>query len=59
MTGRQIWCLEMLMNGRIKKYWRPCVMCKLTKHDAVREASRWRAKNPHDQFRVVKYVAAT
>ena len=53
---RVAWHIEML--GDTHQGWMTCVGCGLSR-DAGREALRvWRARNPYQSFRLVRYVPA-
>jgi len=52
---RHLWIVE-LWNKDCKR-WEPTVGAHLSRRDARREMEYdWRYNNPHDKFRVVKYV---
>ena len=51
-TAACVWVVEILTD---EEGWAPTVEARLTMHDARRELDRWKACNPDDTFRVVKY----
>jgi len=47
-----VWVVEMKIGER----WEPTVGCALERADAAGELAKWRGNNPHDAFRVRRYV---
>ncbi len=47
-----MWIIEMFCGGK----WCPTVGSQITKEDAKSVRRQWEAMNPHDKFRIAKYV---
>lgn len=55
MTRRYVWIVEHWWEHRER--WMPTVGVALDRNAARSELANWRARNPHDRFRLTKYEA--
>lgn len=51
-----LWVVEMLSEPELGAEWEPTVGARLTREDGRLELADWQYRNPHDRFRLTKYI---